>query len=94
MGLDKKAENEEEESKMFDNRNLNNVSEDKDYPKNKPIINDKNFPTDINIVDKEELIYQQNKIRKNNKNQDPFMMQQVMTHKEKPKEPVKEKPEP
>jgi len=69
MGDSKKGENNEEESTMFDNeqRNLKELIEDKEY-KGKPIINDKNFPTDINIVDKEELIYQQNRIRKNNKN--------------------------
>lgn len=68
MGEEKKAV-EEEESLIYDKeeRNLVELTKDKNY-KGKPIINDKNFPTDINIVDKEELIYQQNRIRKNNKN--------------------------
>lgn len=68
MDEEKKAEK-EEESAMYDKeqRNLKELIEDKNS-KGKPIINDKNFPTDINIVDKEELIYQQNRIRKNNKN--------------------------
>jgi len=68
MGDTKKDETEVEQSEHIKKSLGESDKEDEKENNGKPIINDKNFPTDINIVDKEELIYQQNRIRNNNKN--------------------------
>jgi len=68
MGDTKKDETEVEQSENKEKSLGESDKEDEKENNGKPIINDKNFPTDINIVDKEELIYQQNRIRNNNKN--------------------------
>lgn len=68
MGDTKKDETEVEQSENKEKSLEESDKEDEKENNGKPIINDKNFPTDINIVDKEELIYQQNRIRNNNKN--------------------------
>jgi len=68
IGDTKKDETEVEQSENKEKSLEESDKEDEKENNGKPIINDKNFPTDINIVDKEELIYQQNRIRNNNKN--------------------------